>query len=102
MKGKPRIVSEVPGLRRKGKSGIDWDSPASLARLTGQPVLAAENVRDTHVKSLRQYTRSPFVDTTGYIAVHLRNSRLETDGHRYGDVFLQWHSRKDETKGEGN
>jgi hypothetical protein len=53
-------------------------------------VLAGEHVRMTTIKSVRAYTREPFVSTDGRIKVSMRNSIEEADGHRYGDVYMQW------------
>lgn len=93
MKGK--IVNEVPAPRR-AKSTIDWDGPAMLARMTGQPVLAAEHIRNTRIKAVRQYTRPPFIEADGHIIVEMRNSKLEADGLRYGDVYFRWEPIKKE------
>lgn len=91
MKGK--IVSQIPGAR---KSPIDWDGPAMLAKLSGQPVLAATHIRDSLIKSVRQYKRPPFVEDDGRIVVEMRNSQTDTDGMRYGDVYFRWESTKKE------
>lgn len=88
MKGK--VVSSVPPPTRLSRSKIDWDTPARLARMSGQPVLAGVHIRNTQIKSVRQYVRPPFVDENGHIAIKLRNSRIEDDGHRYGDVYFEW------------
>ena len=91
MKGK--IVKQVPGAR---KSPIDWDGSAMLAKLSGQPVLAATHVKDTMIKSVRQYNRPPFVEDDGRIIVEMRNSKTDSSGVRYGDVYLRWESSKKE------
>jgi hypothetical protein len=91
MKGK--IVKQIPGARQ---SPIDWDSPAILAKLSGQPVLAATHVRDTRIKSVRQYTRPPFVAEDGRIIIEMRNSKTDSNGVRYGDVYMRWESTKKE------
>jgi hypothetical protein len=74
------------------RSGIDWETPAMTARLTGQPVLAATRIPDSTIKSIRTYKRTPFMDPTGRIVVTMRNSRIEDDGIRYGDVYFEWES----------
>lgn len=91
MTDKGRVVPEIPRPGRGSASQIDWDTPARLARLSGQPVLAGRNIRETLVKSLRLRKRHPFIDDTGHIAVKMRNSTInDEDGLRYGDVYLEW------------
>lgn len=85
-----KVVRDVPKPTRVSKYGINWDHHANLARLTKQPVLAGTHIRNTQVKSLRQYNRAPFVDETGRIVIKLRNSHIEEDGLRYGDVYFEW------------
>lgn len=82
-----KTVNSVPPARQRD---IDWDSMATLAKMTGKPVLAATHLRNSRVKSVRQYTRPPFVTDEGRIVVELRNSRREADGERWGDVYLRW------------
>lgn len=99
MKGK--IVSAIPqaGNMRGPVAKIDWDSPAKLARTSGQPVLAAKHVRNSRIKSLRQSTRSPFVTDEGRIIVTMRNSTVDpVDGERYGDVYMTWEPTKKASK----
>lgn len=85
MKGK--IVHDVP---RPRATDIDWDACAVLAKMTGQPVLCAKDLKNTRIKSVRQYRRPPFVTDEGRIIVEMRNSRVKRDGQRYGDVYLRW------------
>lgn len=86
-----KIVSAIPKVARRSKYGINWDTYALLARQTGQPVLAGRDIRNSTVKSIRQYDREPFVGENGYIAVRLRNSHIDPkDGQRYGDVYFEW------------
>lgn len=93
MKGK--IVPSVPPVSR-AKSTFDWDTPAQLARMTGQPVLAAEHVRISRIKSVRQYNRPPFLTSEGRIVVEMRNSSVDdADGERYGDVYFTWEPTTD-------
>lgn len=98
MPNKGKVVGAIPKVTRVSKSRIDWDTPAKLAKMSGQPVLAGEHIRNTLVKSLRQYDRPPFKDSTGHIAVLLRNSKVEADGNRYGDVYMQWIPNEKEAK----
>jgi hypothetical protein len=93
MKGK--IVNKVPPVSR-AKSTIDWDTPAQLAKLSGQTVLAKQDVRISRITSLRGYTRPPFVDDDGRIIVDMRNSYTGEDGVRYGDVYLTWEPKQKE------
>lgn len=86
-----KIVTSIPPISRATKSGINWDRYAELARQTGQPVLAGKSIKDSHVKSVRQRHRPPFITPEGRIAVRLRNSHVDPrDGYRYGDVYLEW------------
>jgi hypothetical protein len=85
-----KVVDEIPAVGRNSKYKFDWDTPAHLATLTGKPVLAGEHIPETLTKSLRQYKRWPFVGPLGRIRVKLRNSKIEADGIRYGDVYFEW------------
>lgn len=86
-----KIVTTVPKPSRRSKYGINWDEQARLARLVKQPVLVGSNIRNTQVKSLRQYDRDPFVTDEGRISIMLRNSSISPkDGKRYGDVYFEW------------
>lgn len=90
-----QVVDRVPGLRHKQRRypNIDWDTHADIARLGGKPVLAAKGIRNSTVKSVRQYGKSgrpSFISDEGHIAVHFRNSTIGDDGERYGDVYLEW------------
>jgi hypothetical protein len=93
-----KIVSEVPKPTRVSKFQTKWDEYALTAQLLKQPVLVATHVNNTLVKSMRQYTRPPFVTDEGRIAVKLRNSKIEDDGKRYGDVYFEWEPKKKEEK----
>lgn len=88
MQGK--VIDEIPSVSRGSKHKINWDHPAHLALITGKPVLAGEHIPETTVKSLRQYNRWPFKHATGRIRVKLRNSKIEANGIRYGDVYFEW------------
>lgn len=85
-----RVVHEIPPPKRPSKYNINWDKFIEMARMTGQPVLAGVNIRNSTVKSLRQTTRPPFVTTEGRVVVTLRNSEVKNDGQRYGDVYFTW------------
>jgi hypothetical protein len=88
MKGE--IIGKLPPPSSRGED-YDWDAMALLAmQHPGDAVLAAEHVRESRVKSLRQYTRYPFVQQHGHITVAVRNSSVEADGIRYGDVYFIW------------
>jgi hypothetical protein len=87
MKGK--IVGELP--KRRGKMSHDWEGMARLAQQNpGKAVLAATHVPESTTKSVRVYRRKPFVQPDGKIVVNVRNSRIEADGVRYGDVYMTW------------
>lgn len=85
------IVDRVPNPSKQTRyPHIDWDTHADMARITGRPVLAAKNIRNSTVKSVRQYTRPAFRSAEGRIVVHLRDSYIGEDNERYGDVYLEW------------
>lgn len=86
---KGKVVGSVPP-QRKPAGAIDWDPAAHLARLSGQPVLAAQNVRNSRIKAVRQYTREPFITPEGRIVVQMRNSHVGDDGEYYADVYFTW------------
>ena len=84
------IVSKVPSRASRGED-YDWDAMAVLAiQHPDKWVLAAEHVPESRVKSLRGYTRRPFRQAGGRIIIAVRNSAVEADGIRYGDVYLSW------------
>lgn len=83
-------VDAIPAPKRPQKYDINWDHHANMAYLTGKPVLAGKHIRLSQVSALRQYTRSPFRETIGHIAIAMRNSSVESDGIRYGDVYFTW------------
>lgn len=87
MKGK--TVSAVPPVSR-ARSKFDYDSPALVAKMTGQPVLARTKAPESNIKSVRGYKRAPFVTDEGRILVEVRNSSIHEDGKRYGDVYFTW------------
>lgn len=84
------IVDAIPAPSRTSKSRINWDDQVQIARLTGRPVLAGTHIAETQAKALRQRDRYPFRDDTGHIFIALRNSQIEDDGRRYGDLYFEW------------
>ena len=84
-----KIVNAIPAPTRQSKYKIDWDKYVEVARMTGKPVLAGSNIRETTVKSMRLYTRHPFVQDEGRVKIALRNSYIK-DGVRLGDVYFEW------------
>lgn len=91
MEGK--FAPELPPPSRI--SAADWVVLAKKARQRpGKPMLAATNVRYSTIKGLMQRTRPPFVQDDGRIRVNMRNSSLDEDGVRYGDVWMTWEPRK--------
>lgn len=95
---KGNIVGKLPPRASRGED-YDWDAMALLAiKHPGEAVLAAQHVPDSRVKSLRGYTRAPFIQERGRIVVSVRNSAVEADGIRYGDVYLSWHESREGDK----
>jgi hypothetical protein len=91
---KGKIVGKLPPRSSHGED-YDWDAMALLAiQHPENAVLAAEHVPESRVKSLRAYTRSPFIQKHGRIIIAVRNSAVEADGIRYGDVYFQWQSNE--------
>jgi hypothetical protein len=87
-----KLVGKLPPRASRGED-YDWDAAAILAaKHPDESVLAATHVPESRVKSVRGYTRHPFIQTTGRIAVAVRNSTVEADGIRYGDVYFTWES----------
>lgn len=84
-----KIVNAIPKPSRVSKYRINWDEYVDIAKLMKSPVLAGSNIRETQVKSMRQYTRHPFVQEDGHVHIALRNSKIE-NGVRVGDVYFQW------------
>lgn len=84
-----KIVNAIPAPSRVSKYRINWDEYVDIAKLAKSPVLAGSNIRETQVKSMRLYTRPPFVQEDGHVKIALRNSRIE-NGVRIGDVYFQW------------
>jgi hypothetical protein len=87
---KGTIVPKIPEKRRY-KSEYDWDSHGEEARQAyPNAVLAETHVHTTVVNAVRQYRTGPFGRDDGHIVVSMRGSKVDTDGRRYGDVYLQW------------
>lgn len=84
-----KIVNAIPAPSRVSKYKINWDEYVEVAKLAKSPVLAGSNIRETQVKSMRLYTRPPFVQEDGRVKIALRNSRIE-NGVRIGDVYFEW------------
>lgn len=92
---KGKLVGKLPPRASRGED-YDWDAAANLAaQHPDEAVLAASHVPESRVKSVRGYTRRPFVQDTGHIVVAVRNSTVEADGIRYGDVYFQWQSSQE-------
>jgi hypothetical protein len=92
-----KIVNAIPAPSRVSKYRINWDEFVEVAKLAKSPVLAGSNIRETQVKSMRQYTRYPFVQEDGHVHIALRNSKIE-NGVRMGDVYFQWIPNEKESK----
>ena len=88
-KGPQPVVTSVPPPYQRGE--YDWDAMAILAKLNkGNAVLAASGVRLPLIKSVRRYNRPPFVTDEGHVVVNKRNSHLNEQGVRVGDVYFSW------------
>jgi hypothetical protein len=84
-------VKGVPPRRAWNRmTDIKWEDHAQTAKATGEAVLAATHIPESRAKSVRKYTNPPFVQDDGRIKVSIRNSIVEDDGVRYGDVYLTW------------
>jgi plasmid stabilization system protein ParE len=91
-----KLVGKLPPRAARGED-YDWDAAAKLAaQHPEEAVLAATHVPESRVKSVRGYTRVPFHTEAGRIAVAVRNSTVEADGVRYGDVYFIWESNEEE------
>jgi hypothetical protein len=84
-----KIVSAIPAPSRISKYKINWDEFVEIAKLAKSPVLVASNIRETQVKSMRKYTRAPYVTSEGHVVIALRNSEIK-NGVRVGDVYFEW------------
>lgn len=91
-----KLVGKLPPRALRGED-YDWDGAAILAaNHPGEAVLAAEHVPESRVKAVRGYKREPFVSDRGRIIVAVRNSTVETDGIRYGDVYFLYELTEEE------
>lgn len=93
---KGKLVGKLPPRAARGED-YDWDGAALLA--TEHPeeaVLAATHVPESRVKSVRGYTRAPFITEHGRIVIAVRNSHVEADGIRYGDVYFLYEANEEE------
>lgn len=87
MSTKGKILDALPPVKAR-KAKLDWDTPATIARLNpGKAILAGEKVRVGQISSIRGYSRPPFHDEDGDIQISMRNSYVE-DGIRFGDVYF--------------
>jgi hypothetical protein len=84
-----KIVNAIPAPSRVSKYKINWDEFVEVSKLAKSPVLVASNIRETQVKSMRLYTRYPFVQEDGRVKIALRNSHIK-DGVRVGEVYFEW------------
>lgn len=84
-------IPPVKRARAKGRnSPYPFEDMARTAKTQpGHAILAATQVPEGNIKSLREYRGDPFEDETGYIVVKMRNSEV-IDGERHGDVYLTW------------
>ncbi|GAA1499310.1 hypothetical protein [Paeniglutamicibacter kerguelensis] len=81
----------LPPRRGVRKGNYDWDGKARLAQETpGVAVLAGEGVPESLSKSVRTYRTPPFIQADGRIVVNLRNSVVNEEGVRHGDIYLTW------------
>jgi hypothetical protein len=99
VKGKGKVLEELPPKGNRVKHLYDWDAHVKTARdNVGRVVLAETSVPVTHINSLRLYRLPPFVTTEGFIKVSYRNSKVQASGVRTADVYLQWEPTTKETK----
>lgn len=99
---KGNILGKLPPIDRSDRARSDWDDKALLAQEhPGQVVLAAEHIARTQYESVKTYRRPPYRTGEGHIRINIRNSKVEDDGKRYGDMFFTWIPRE-ETDGTAN
>lgn len=94
------LVSDLPPRRAWNRNDdVDWEKFAELAQENpGKAVLAAKHIRESRAKSVRRYPNPPFRQDNGRIKVIIRDSTIESDGYRYGDVWLMWEATKKKGK----
>lgn len=86
--------TSVPPVRKSRAKGRNSPYPfEDMARRAqtrpGVPVLAATEVPEKNIKSLRSYRGDPFQGDKGFLRVEMRNSQV-IDDLRHGDVYLTW------------
>lgn len=92
---KGTVQQNLPPINRE--KGREWDDKALLAQANpGNAVLAAEHVHRSRYETARQYRREPYFTSAGRIRVHIRNSKVEADGQRYGDLWFVWENYESE------
>lgn len=82
-----------PINRRRKRLGdtFDADSKAREAQANpGTAVLALSDVKIGIASTIRKYRNAPFVTDSGNIEVNVRNSRVDLDGVRRGDIYFTW------------
>lgn len=89
------VLNQLPPKNFPNRAREDWDEFAVLAQdHPGQPVLADKHIRRTLSESIKTYRRAPFYTERGHIRVNLRNSQIEDDGLRYGEMYFTWVERE--------
>lgn len=90
------VLSDLPPRRAWNRNDdVDWEKFARIAQENpGKAVKAATHIRESRAKSVRRYPNPPFKQSDGQIKVTIRDSTVENDGVRYGDVWLTWEPKK--------
>lgn len=91
MKGE--LVDSIPVRGNVPPSAAAWDDAARKAQDNpGKAVRAATHVPLSRISALRMYRRAPYRDEKGNrtLKISMRNSVVEPDGKRYGDVYFEW------------
>lgn len=86
-------VKVVGALPPRGNINTEWDGFVPIARENpGQAVRVGTNVPNLRVNAIRQYVRRPpYLTEEGRIEVSLRNSRVDADNIRRGEMYFTWH-----------
>lgn len=93
--GKKGTFAESPPPRSKVVPGYDWEGAAEKARKRpGAWLFVEDDVPYSLIKSVQQYRRPPFRTDEGYVSVHMRNSHVDEQGVRRGEVHFVWHERE--------
>lgn len=97
------FVSELPPNGRL-TTGHDWDALVIKAQSNpGGLLLAATQVPETTIKSLRQRNRAPFVTNGGTLVINQRNLSVDdATGKPCADVYFTWVLDEPATKEEEN